>query len=184
MKEESMEYYDQIFMEGYDTTRYNEIYEDIAKIVGDSQVIDIGCGNADLRNFIPNYAGFDYAVRTIGRLESQGVDVWLGNALEAKCFNPNNISVDYYICTEVLEHIIEDRRVIANIPRGSKIIFTVPSFPGRGHVRTFSKADALTRYADLIDINHSRFYSWKNGKWVKENKEEKPFIMLIKGSIK
>ena len=181
MTEEPMEYYDEIFVNGYDTTRYNEIYRMIADIVGSGSIIDIGCGNADLSHFVKNYAGFDYTVRNIAKLESIGMNVWCGDAKLPASFDPKGIDPDYYVCTEVLEHIIDDIKVVSNIPKGSKVIFTVPSFPGRGHVRTFSLQDALTRYKDLIDINRYRFFNWRSALWIGENKEEKPFIILLEG---
>jgi SAM-dependent methyltransferase len=53
---------------------------------------------------------------------------------------------------EVLEHI-DDMFVIDNIPKGKKIIFSVPSYDCESHVRYFALiGDVLERYSKAVKI--------------------------------
>lgn len=154
--EKGSDYYDNLFKHNHDFSRYEEIHKKIAEIVGDASVLDIGCGPATLSNFIPNYNGFDFSEEAIKKANHE--KVWKGNAYE----KDNYIQADYYIATEVFEHL-DDLKVIDNIPSGARIIFSVPSFDDPSHIRTFTEDIVKSRYKNLIINNITRF-DW-HGKW-------------------
>ena len=60
-KERDASYYDELFSKSADMSRYNQIYEEIGTWVGERKVLDVGCGVAALRKYIPNYRGFDFS---------------------------------------------------------------------------------------------------------------------------
>lgn len=59
---------------------------------------------------------------------------------------------DAIVCTEVLEHIEDDLKVVSNFRPGSRCLCTVPNFPYESHVRHFtSAAEVADRYARFFD---------------------------------
>jgi len=171
------EYYDKLFEENTDMSRYNAIYEKIANMVGKRDVLDIGCGLAELSTFLKpeQYCGFDFSAKTISGLAG---DVWVEDATKVDYTSFGNF--DYFICTEVLEHA-DDYAIITRIPSGQKIIFSVPSFKDPSHVRIFTEAIIRSRYRGLIDIKTITRFNWIDKKWV-EGKEDTPeYILLVEG---
>jgi 2-polyprenyl-3-methyl-5-hydroxy-6-metoxy-1,4-benzoquinol methylase len=65
---------------------------------------------------------------------------------------------DVAVLFEVLEHVEEDLAIIENIRVGKRLIFSVPNYGYRSHVRYFEKLeDVLNRYSKLIN-----FLSWES----------------------
>ena len=119
-------------------------------------ILEIGCGTGQLAHYLSdegfkNYRGFDFsaiAIEFANRTVSS--DFFVGDALDAKNYHHK---YDVVICTEVLEHIKDDKQVLRNIATGAKIIFSVPNFDEQSHVRWFtSEREIKTRYFKLIDI--------------------------------
>jgi SAM-dependent methyltransferase len=80
---------------------------------------------------------------------------------------------DVAVSFEVFEHIIEDLSILKNIDVGKRIIFSVPTYDYKFHVRYFPEfKDVLLRYENYIDIQDS--------KYIKHNEEGK-YIILING---
>src|SRR5260370_37872982 len=50
---------------------------------------------------------------------------------------------DTVVCTEVLEHIVDALGVLKRVPKGKRVLATVPNFYFPGHVRFFASADAV-----------------------------------------
>jgi glycosyltransferase involved in cell wall biosynthesis len=175
--EKGAEYYDSLFEKNDDMSRYEEIYKEVRKIVGDKRVLDIGCGLAELSKYLKNYRGFDIAKKTIEKKRSEGLDVWEGNALEKESYK----AADYYILLEVLEHIQKDREVLESFSEGQKIVFLVPSFDDPSHVRYFDENFLKERYGEIVDIKRVVYFVWDSGRkrWYKSDKLRKPFILLV-----
>ena len=169
VSEKGCEYYDNLFKDNNDFSRYEEIHKKIAAIVGDASVLDIGCGPATLKKFIKNYKGFDFSQEAVKQANSS--DVWLGDAYDIK----NYIPADYYVATEVLEHL-DDLKVLDCIPINSKIIFSVSSFEDPSHIRTFTEAIVRARYSQLRIINITRF-NWHK-KWT-TGPDVEDYILLV-----
>lgn len=125
---------------------------------GGRSIIEVGCGSGSFAQMLldhtdKTYRGFDFseagirkAVERTGRAELFSV----GNALEAVNYATDH---DTIVCTEVLEHIEQDREVIANWPAGTICVCSVPNFDFDTHVRFFRTEDQVReRYGDLIDI--------------------------------
>ena len=57
------------------------------------------------------------------------------------------------ICFEVLEHIQDDLGVLNRIPRGTKLLLSVPNFDDPYHVRYFSsEKEVYERYKGVMNI--------------------------------
>lgn len=162
--------YDRQFKADSDMSRYEEIQKEIASIVGDQSVLDIGCGPGKLAKFVPNYSGFDLSPEAVKIANHP--KVWVGSAYDKANFN----GAAYYVCTEVLEHL-DDLRVIANIPSGKRVIFSVPNFPDESHVRMFSESVVKLRYAELFDVRRMTRFNW-HGRWEKSEPLSRDYILL------
>lgn len=169
-KEKGADYYSAIYADGYDTSRYDEIYRQVAAICK-GKVLDMGCGTGDLRRFLNSdvdYTGFDFAC-----------------PCKADCFHLGNIyeypikGFDTYVCLEVLEHI-DDIRAIKRIPQGSIVIFSVPSFPDTSHLRTYTFDMMIDRYQEYFSEMEVRRYNWHGGKWANIEQETENYILLVK----
>lgn len=63
------------------------------------------------------------------------------------------VDYDIFLLLETLEHLKEDIKVLEAIPKGKKIILSVPSVGGIGHVRRFrTKVSVYSRYGTLINF--------------------------------
>jgi len=71
------------------------------------------------------------------------------------------------VCTEVLEHIVDDVPVLERIPRGKHVLATVPDFDYVSHVRFFATAgEVRARYGFLfssLDITEHHHAGDTNG---------------------
>ncbi|MFW6130073.1 MAG: class I SAM-dependent methyltransferase [Atribacterota bacterium] len=64
---------------------------------------------------------------------------------------------------EVLEHIKDDIFVLQSIPKGVKILFSVPSFDYISHVRFFKDKKAIKkRYCNVLNIKSIKGYTINN----------------------
>jgi 2-polyprenyl-3-methyl-5-hydroxy-6-metoxy-1,4-benzoquinol methylase len=122
------------------------------------KILEVGCGNGTLASMLLTKYDFDYKGFDFSRI---GVEKAIATNGRKECFfmadarDPSsyNLTYDTIICTEVLEHIEEDRKVIQNWNPGTVCICSVPNFDSSTHVRFFqSEEDVRNRYADLIDI--------------------------------
>ena len=168
-EEKGSEYYDNLFKHNHDFSRYKAIHQKIGQMVGDKSVLDVGCGPATLAEYIPNYKGFDFSKEAVKQANNK--NVWLGDAYD----KDNYVGADYYILTEVLEHL-DDLRVLENVPEG-KVIFSVPSFTDPSHIRVFTEKIVRERYP-FLDIKTITRYNW-HGKWVEEAADTNSYILLI-----
>ena len=134
----------------------------------DPRILEIGCGTGQLAHFLydegfKHYRGFDPSKEGV-KIAAERVKQYftVGDALDKQ-----NYDWDYnlVISTEVFEHIENDKAVIHNIRDGTKILFSVATFPYEGHVRWFRNPGAIQEYYfDCIRIIHvgwlKRRQSW------------------------
>lgn len=166
--EKNSDYYNELFKRDSDMSRYESIYKKIQELVGNKSVLDIGCGLAELSNYIPNYSGFDFSEYAIEKNKDK--DVWVGNAYESENYVKKNV----YVCTEVLEHL-DDLRVLKNIRRGQRLIFSVPSFTDPSHLRTYTEESIKELPVAIRGVYR---FNW-HGKWVLGDKPTNSYILLV-----
>jgi len=162
-KERDVIFYDTIFKSseaysletsGYDC-RYAEVYnKSLANLTKDDIILELGCGTGQLAEMIVK-GGFNYL---------QGIDF----SPEALKIAKQRVSADFFLCdlnlyrfysdyntiiaTEVFEHIINDLEIIARIKKGTKVIFSVPTFNNAAHVRFFETPETvIERYGSLFE---------------------------------
>lgn len=175
IKEKPAKYYDDIFAKDFDSKRYHHIFEKASQLAS-GKILDIGCGTAELQNYISSdrYYGFDISKVAIAR--ARNPHAWQSNA-----YDPKNYRDEFntYIALEVFEHL-DDIRIIKNIPKRKNIIFSVPSFPDRSHLRMYTENAIRRRFNSLIDIEKVIRYNWHGG-WINKKPDTNDYILLVKG---
>lgn len=142
----------------YSSSLYLPVWEAISdRIKPGAHILEIGCGPAQLATMlfdraIPgSYVGFDFSPAAIelakGNLPEQRLEV--GDARTTDLVT--TLDYDVAICTEVLEHIIDDIPVLERVPDGVRVLATVPNFDYVSHVRFFRDASEVrARYGHLF----------------------------------
>lgn len=123
-----------------------------------SSVLEVGCGTGGFAQMLTErttiaYRGFDFspvAVQAAARLVGD-TRVFVADATDPASYAGSQ--ADAIVCTEVLEHLVDDRAAVAPWPGGIRVVCSVPNFDSRYHERFFrSEAEVVARYGDLIDV--------------------------------
>lgn len=130
------------------------------------QVVDLGCGTGRFVELLYrrghyeqiwgvdwSQASLDEAARYVSVPEGVPPPIWVHADLSAWQPDPDSTVSRVYVCSEVLEHLLDDRALVAAIPQGHRFLFTVPNFNDHSHVRVFrTHNDIWERYGDLLEI--------------------------------
>ena len=135
-----------------------------SQVGNNTNIVDLGCGagqflyelnkNKNLINI--KYIGYDYSpiaiemARILNNKTRIPHEFYISDiTCLNKDFNKNNL----FIMSEVLEHLKDDLSLIKKLPRGARLLGSVPDFDSPGHVRLFTKGtDVLSYYRDFLDI--------------------------------
>ena len=178
IEEKGREYYDKIFKDGYDTSRYEDVYKVILRIleeIDDPRVLEIGCGVGTLGKMIIDkgykYRGFDFSKEAIKQCKKLGArgHFYLGNAYDKKEYKGN---YNVVIATEVLEHV-DDLKVLSLIKSGVMFIGSVPNFGDEAHLRVYKnkQEDIVDRFSKYLSVEKTLF-------------SEQTGIYIVKGTLK
>lgn len=169
-KDNSVTNWDNIYSQGgwadiynlpYQYSQYFPMFKKVVKLIKQNEiqnVLEVGCGNgafADLlvRTCNVQYIGFDQSSIAIEKARSllkKSDFFFAGDALDGRSYHRDYESI---VCLEVLEHVVEDFRVIANWKKGALCICSVPNFDAQTHVRVFRNEDQIVnRYKYLLDV--------------------------------
>ena len=142
----------------YTKCSYLRIYKKVAEYIKPTDyVLELGCGTGQmmellLDNKIKKYTGYDFSPvgiqMTQNRIKDYDATAICQDLYEIEKFP----DADIYISIEVMEHLKDELSVLKSIPKGKKVIITVPNYLGSGHVRKFDKPiEVLARYSNIID---------------------------------
>lgn len=161
----TVEHYDKIYTfedykRHYKQSSHFPLYRQIMaflKKFEDPKILEVGCGAGEFAHYLhdeelKDYKGFDFSEEAIKiaveRVPQQ--QFWIGDAE-----NERNYRCDYdtVVAIEVLEHVDNDIKILRNMRKGAKIVFSVPAFRYPGHKRWFkSIADVTLHYFYCIHI--------------------------------
>ncbi len=123
------------------------------------KIADLGCGPGFFARILyakgyRRYWGVDFSwvcIKTAQKAVPQ-FDFTI-DSLYSGCIHKRFADYDVFILLETLEHLKEDIEVLRAIPSGKKIILSVPSVGGIGHVRRFRTVKSVyLRYDALVDL--------------------------------
>ena len=166
-----IEYYDALYAQSYylkDRLATRPWYEQPSHAVTwypamlltqGGEILDVGCGAGHLAPMVrlmgAEYVGIEpsgYALQiahmrypwaTFYQASAESLWLWDWRWSEATV-----------ILLEVLEHVLDDYAVLTQIPKGTNLIVSVPSYETRGHVRWFrDRNDVAEHYRPLIEID-------------------------------
>lgn len=167
--EKPASYYETIYEKAPDgEKRYEDIYKEVSQMVGSRSMIDIGCGQGKLSEYIADYDGFDMVKNPY---------------LVADIYTHDYGDYDVYVLLEVLEHLTKDIDVLQKIPHGKQVVFSVPSFDDPSHVRMFTENILRWRYRNIINILSVTRFNWDNKtrKWKTDFPATPSYILLCRG---
>lgn len=145
----------------YTASRYYFLWTVIVDRIlhsGAKHVLEVGCGPGQLAHFliedgIKEYLGIDFSPVAIELALSKGLPrtrFEVADALETNIYK--EFDYDVLVCTEVLEHVVDDLDIVARFIPGKRAICTVPNFPYKSHVRHFEcDAQVAERYQAYFD---------------------------------
>jgi acetyltransferase-like isoleucine patch superfamily enzyme len=145
-------------------------------------IMDIGCGPGQLSKMlydggIKKYVGIDFSIQAIKMAKKMCPEF---NFICANVLQSDHIeTVDYntVIATEFFEHINKDLSVFKRLNRLNreiKIIFSVPDFLSKNHVRCFDNPEQI----------YERYGYYVSSIKVETIKFERTKIFLVTGTIK
>jgi len=169
-KEFEASWYDDAYKKGGHKREYfnspeKSIYYPLRKkiletLTNKDAILEIGCGSGQLAKMILdsnfNYIkGFDFSAEGIRLCKSflskeHHSKFEVGNVYDSSMYE---IEYNTIICCEVFEHLDNDLGILDNIEEGTRIIFTVPNFNSKSHVRYFKDVEKVReRYIEKADI--------------------------------
>lgn len=100
-----------------------------------SQVLDLGCGNGDLLDYLRNYkqvkgTGIEMSEQKVARCIERGLTVLQGDFMEEVNDYPDH-RFDYVILSQTLQQVMEPQILIPELLRVGKRV--IVSFPNFGH---------------------------------------------------
>ncbi len=163
----SSAYYDAVFSDSpkYQqsglNSEYAPIWKEIVEYLCDNKatsILDLGCGPGQFAEFVAahmpsaKYVGLDFSRIAIAHAR-QRCPNYLFEKRELPISSFDGLPCfDTVVCTEVLEHVENDREILAALPVRTTIVATVPNFDSFGHIRIFrNEAEVRERYGRLFD---------------------------------
>tara|TARA_B100000579_G_C22477859_1_gene686521 strand:- start:46 stop:654 length:609 start_codon:yes stop_codon:yes gene_type:complete len=125
-----------------------------------SRVLDVGCGDGELMNFVLNnisrdIRGIEISKSNVQKCISRGLTVIEGDA-EKDLFQFPNSSFDYVILSQTLQAFLNPENVLDELLRvGKKAIVTIPNF---GHWKV--RFNLLTK--GTMPVTKSLPHKWYN----------------------
>jgi len=131
-------------------------------------ILDVGCGTGMFarllyKNGYINYSGLDFS-RTRVKVARRAVPSF--SFTKRNMFDQDMQDVyrlyDNIIILEVLEHIENDLDFLRSIPEGKTIIFSVPNYLSKSHVRAFPNEKVVrSRYGKILEFLDSKCFIGK-----------------------
>jgi len=169
-RELSSDEYDEIFGRSRryrlspERTPWYRLWQWVLEQAGDAPIIDFGCGPGHLAMMHQQqwdapgaYLGIDFSSVAIeqARARVRGYTFEVGalpGAVAEAEIDPERTCV---VFCEVLEHLEADLACLEAVPKGTRVVMTLPRYDDPGHVRWFPRLSVATRrYRRLLAFDH------------------------------
>jgi SAM-dependent methyltransferase len=168
--EQPASYFDAIYSSSRhyreDVTPWTPLWKHLVERVGDARtIVDLGCGPGHLAKLlqplpIESYVGFDFSQVAIEQALARQPDPRF-RFVQADLTTEPLPPADLYIACEFLEHVERDLEILEEVPAGARVLFMVPSFGDRAHVRHFANVEeAEARYDSLFELSGEPVGRW------------------------
>lgn len=168
--EQTPETYDEMYREGgyagifglpYKSSPYFPLFKYVLhelKRHNVKSVLEVGCGAGAFAHMLQEnsditYRGFDFsgtAVEQAGNRFGRPELFFQGDARETQNYEGE---YDAIVCTEVLEHVVDDLAVMALWPSDKLLVCSVPNFDSDTHERFFANDEEVAgRYGSGMEI--------------------------------
>jgi len=154
---------------------WNKALQEMIKI-NPKYIVDLGCGPGYMEELIAGKSklteltfekcfGFDFSEVAINKCREKTQDnekfvfeiadlTKINLSSELSKYNIN-FNETLFISFEFLEHVTHDLEILQSIPDNVKILFSVPSYNSKGHVRFFTSIDQIyQRYSKIVHIDY------------------------------
>lgn len=148
-----------------ETSPWLFIYEPAAKLISADMrqggIADMGCGTGRFAKLlwqqgVKAYWGIDFSEARVNLARDYvpAYEFTVGSVFEDDAVMRMN-ECEAIVFLEVLEHLERDRELIASVAPGKQVIFSVPNYDSKAHVRWFDSADEIIeRYHLLLDFKN------------------------------
>lgn len=141
-----------------DSTYYPLWRAVLDKLNSRCSILDVGCGPGQFARLCVeeghSYVGIDFSQVAIeqGRKKTPEAIFHLVDVVKDKSLLKKG-NYDTVTLIEFLEHIENDLEVINSIPEGKNVVFSVPKYWSKAHVRAFNtRKSVYIRYDELMEI--------------------------------
>lgn len=168
------------YMKEPEESFYYPVWEKVIDMITTSGVLDLGCGPGQFGKLCLqkgfSYRGVDFSPRAIemaGIMTGRPELFQVGDVMTFK-----NYSKDVTVVSlEVLEHLLADTGLLYRIPSGTPVIFSVPNYDYKSHVRFFkTEKEVMDRY------NHPKLFRKFTCMPVLISNTQEKIIWLAKGT--
>jgi len=163
------EYNPEGYLKAWALTIYNPMYKKAVSYLPDNlkRVADIGCGIGNMAKWIgragyetSQYLGVDFSGKMIAKARelNPGFEFIVGDIYNQDIQEAID-GCDVWMMLEFLEHVRDDVEVIRSIPSGKRVVFAVPNFDSKSHVRWFDNKKVVTgKYGDFVRFEDSETF--------------------------
>jgi len=135
---------------------YQTALQYLKDVPANETIVELGCGCGYLAEFLTDkpYIGIDISNIVLDKARKRAGDMTfiLADLRDKKNFEIYK-EFHCFVCLEMLEHINADRDVVASIPSNSKVVFSVPDFDSKAHVRWFKDPkEVMDRYGEWLSF--------------------------------
>jgi len=131
-------------------------------------ILDLGCGIGNFAKMLleagySKYLGIDFSSVVLNKARKQVPEAAfvladLRSKKAYEIFQEYNV----FIILETFEHIKNDLDIVENIPHESLVIFSVPSFDSKFHVRHFKNVnEVVNRFKYFLNFKESKIINHK-----------------------
>jgi len=122
-----------------------------------ARILDLGCGTGRFAEVLRSqgnhcrYLGVDFSRTALAIAKDRNIPGAVFQRRDLRRLSPTLASkFGVIVACEVFEHLAEDRKLIAKLA-GRLVVFTIPTFDSRSHVRWFpTEQDVRDRYDRLL----------------------------------